>query len=200
MHFSAWLSSDVFSQCFSWAVWYLCRNESSYVCSFAQECPYVLLLCLLNVRHSKVSFAILNNNLYKQVQAPFKAGWRARLIQPVDPYRLCLCSCGFLQTCCVIYVPNKYNLLRSIRGHKPWSNPEGINRRVVCRSLGYIRAGPCQPEAWQVETPQDLFLCGKGRWEGGQPAALAPLLGEEILEKKLLEQQSQASTSKHCLL
>lgn len=80
-------------------------------------------------------------------------GW----IQTVDPNRLCLCSWVFLQTCCIVEVPYKYNLLRSTTGHKSWSNWRYINRKVVYSSPRYIRPGLCPPEAWWVETLWDIF-------------------------------------------
>lgn len=44
-------------------------------CSFAQECLYVLLIYLLNIKHSKVGFALwhVNNSQCKQVRSVLKA-------------------------------------------------------------------------------------------------------------------------------
>lgn len=49
--------------------------NQAMVRSFAQECLYVLLICLLNIKHSMASFALwhVNNSQCKQVWSDLKA-------------------------------------------------------------------------------------------------------------------------------
>lgn len=81
LHLSAWLSAHVFSERFLQVVQYLCRYKPSHGCSFAQECLYVLLISLLNVKHSMVSFALwhMNDSLCKRAWSDLKADGGAQL-------------------------------------------------------------------------------------------------------------------------